>query len=212
MNLEGIHRREQVRQPKGDRRALVRLRERFSDDDVRPSATKGKDGDDAVGVSDAKLARETVFGVDHISAIGDLQATTKLAWKTFRLQRGCVFPSLWLVQETAEAFKVANAPAKEAKLNDRKIEKLCEYASKNPLKIPKINENLEQRCYKDLRNEMFGSVKVVLCIYRRFLSSCISERRKLNQTCSSQVFAQSKSLKVCIREVIRVKHLEHVRY
>ncbi|XLT85895.1 hypothetical protein HN873_007648, partial [Arachis hypogaea] len=60
----------------------------------------------------------------------------------------------------------------EAKLNDRKIEKLCEYASKNPLKIPKINENLEQRCYKDLRNEMFGSVKVVLCIYRRFLSSC----------------------------------------
>ncbi|QHO56484.1 uncharacterized protein [Arachis hypogaea] len=29
---------------------------------------------------------------------------------------------------------------------------------------------------------------------------------------SSQVFAQSKSLKVCIREVIRVKHLEHVRF
>ncbi|XP_052117945.1 histone-lysine N-methyltransferase ASHH3 isoform X3 [Arachis duranensis] len=29
---------------------------------------------------------------------------------------------------------------------------------------------------------------------------------------SSQVFAQSKSLKVCIGEVIRIKHLEHVRF
>ncbi|WJX69686.1 hypothetical protein P8452_53895 [Trifolium repens] len=59
-----------------------------------------------------------------------------------------------------------------AELNDRKIGKLCEYASKNPLRIPKITENLEQRCYKDLRNENFGSVKVILCIYRKLLSSC----------------------------------------
>lgn len=61
---------------------------------------------------------------------------------------------------------------KVAELNDRKIGKLCEYASKNPLRIPKITENLEQRCYKDLRNESFGSVKVILCIYRKLLSSC----------------------------------------
>lgn len=60
----------------------------------------------------------------------------------------------------------------DAELNDRKIGKLCEYASKNPLRIPKITENLEQRCYKDLRNENYGSVKVVLCIYRKFLLSC----------------------------------------
>ncbi|XP_058748891.1 protein SEMI-ROLLED LEAF 2 isoform X2 [Vicia villosa] len=59
-----------------------------------------------------------------------------------------------------------------AELNDRKIGKLCEYASRNPLRIPKIAENLEQRCYKDLRNENFGSVKVILCIYRKLLSSC----------------------------------------
>ncbi|CAJ2660994.1 protein SEMI-ROLLED LEAF 2-like isoform X1 [Trifolium pratense] len=59
-----------------------------------------------------------------------------------------------------------------AELNDRKIGKLCEYSSKNPLRIPKITENLEQRCYKDLRNENFGSVKVILCIYRKLLSSC----------------------------------------
>ncbi|CAI0393839.1 unnamed protein product [Linum tenue] len=56
--------------------------------------------------------------------------------------------------------------------NDRKIGKLCEYASKNPLRIPKITTSLEQRCYKDLRNEQFHSVKVVLCIYRKLLVSC----------------------------------------
>ncbi|KAK4364378.1 hypothetical protein RND71_015736 [Anisodus tanguticus] len=37
--------------------------------------------------------------------------------------------------------------------NDRKINKLCEYASKNPLRIPKITTYLEQRCYRELRNE-----------------------------------------------------------
>nr|GME06543.1 protein EFR3 homolog isoform X1 [Ipomoea batatas] len=35
-----------------------------------------------------------------------------------------------------------------------------------------ITEYLEQRCYKDLRHERFGSVKVVLLIYRKLLSSC----------------------------------------
>ncbi|KAG9141787.1 hypothetical protein Leryth_026122 [Lithospermum erythrorhizon] len=56
--------------------------------------------------------------------------------------------------------------------NDRKIGKLCEYASRNPLRIPKITEYLEQRCYKDLRNENIGSVKSVLLVYRKLLSSC----------------------------------------
>ncbi|BBG96396.1 hypothetical protein Prudu_005189 [Prunus dulcis] len=53
--------------------------------------------------------------------------------------------------------------------NDRKISKLCEYASKTPLRIPKITTTLEQRCYKDLRTENFHSVKVVMCIYRKLL-------------------------------------------
>ncbi|XVE75621.1 hypothetical protein DITRI_Ditri12bG0107900 [Diplodiscus trichospermus] len=56
--------------------------------------------------------------------------------------------------------------------NDRKIGKLCEYASRNPLRIPKITDSLEQRCYKELRNENFQSVKVVMCIYRKLLISC----------------------------------------
>ncbi|KAK8263892.1 hypothetical protein V6Z11_D12G070200 [Gossypium hirsutum] len=59
----------------------------------------------------------------------------------------------------------------DAEPNDRKIGKLCEYASRNPLRIPKITSNLEQRCFKDLRNENFGCVKAVLCIYRKLLSS-----------------------------------------
>ncbi|RRT64850.1 hypothetical protein BHM03_00007521, partial [Ensete ventricosum] len=56
--------------------------------------------------------------------------------------------------------------------NDRKIGKLCEYASRNPLRIPKITTYLEQRCYKEMRNERFGSVKVVMCIYRKLLIAC----------------------------------------
>uniref|UniRef100_A0A1D1Z4X0 Protein EFR3 n=1 Tax=Anthurium amnicola TaxID=1678845 RepID=A0A1D1Z4X0_9ARAE len=56
--------------------------------------------------------------------------------------------------------------------NERMISKLCEYASKNPMRIPKITEYLEQRCYKELRNEHFGLAKVVPFIYRKLLSSC----------------------------------------
>lgn len=56
--------------------------------------------------------------------------------------------------------------------NDRKISKLCEYASKNPLRIPKITAYLEQRCYKELRSEHFGFVKIIMCIYRKLLVSC----------------------------------------
>ena len=56
--------------------------------------------------------------------------------------------------------------------NDRKIGKLCDYISRNPLRIPKITDNLEQRFYKDLRNENLASVNVVLCIYKKLLSSC----------------------------------------
>ncbi|CAN4119820.1 unnamed protein product [Withania somnifera] len=62
--------------------------------------------------------------------------------------------------------------SQDAEPNDRKIVKLCEYASRNPLRIPKITEYLEQRCYKDLRNEHLGSVKVITMIYRKLLSSC----------------------------------------
>ncbi|XP_038992706.1 protein SEMI-ROLLED LEAF 2-like [Hibiscus syriacus] len=61
---------------------------------------------------------------------------------------------------------------KEDGPNDRKIEKLCEYVSKNPLRIPKITDSLEQRFYKELRNENFLSVKVVVCIYKKLLLSC----------------------------------------
>ncbi|KAF8057208.1 hypothetical protein N665_1263s0006 [Sinapis alba] len=60
----------------------------------------------------------------------------------------------------------------DAEPDDRKIGKLCEYASRNPLRIPKITEYLEQKCYKELRNGNVGSVKVVLCVYKKMLSSC----------------------------------------
>ncbi|CAJ2673239.1 unnamed protein product [Trifolium pratense] len=56
--------------------------------------------------------------------------------------------------------------------NDRKIGKLCDYAARNPLRIPKITSALEQRCYKELRNENLHATKIVMCIYRKLLFSC----------------------------------------
>ncbi|WOL03662.1 hypothetical protein Cni_G12382 [Canna indica] len=56
--------------------------------------------------------------------------------------------------------------------NDRMIAKLCEYASKNPMRIPKITKYLDQRCYKELRNGQFSLAKVVPCVYRKLLASC----------------------------------------
>ncbi|XP_062178610.1 protein SEMI-ROLLED LEAF 2-like isoform X2 [Phragmites australis] len=56
--------------------------------------------------------------------------------------------------------------------NERRIGKLCEYASRNPLRVPKITVYLEQRIYKELRSEQYGFAKVVMLIYRRLLVSC----------------------------------------
>ncbi|KAK7392869.1 hypothetical protein VNO78_21319 [Psophocarpus tetragonolobus] len=60
----------------------------------------------------------------------------------------------------------------QERANDRKIGKLCDYAARNPLRIPKITNALEQRFYKELRNENFHSTKIVMCIYRKLLFSC----------------------------------------
>ncbi|XP_064934567.1 protein SEMI-ROLLED LEAF 2 isoform X1 [Musa acuminata AAA Group] len=56
--------------------------------------------------------------------------------------------------------------------NDRMIGKLCEYASRNPARIPKITKYLEQRCYKELRNGQFSLAKIVPCVYRKMITSC----------------------------------------
>uniref|UniRef100_A0ACD6AGC5 Uncharacterized protein n=1 Tax=Avena sativa TaxID=4498 RepID=A0ACD6AGC5_AVESA len=56
--------------------------------------------------------------------------------------------------------------------NERRIGKLCEYAAKNPIRVPKITVYLEQRIYKELRTEQYGFAKIVMLIYRRLLVSC----------------------------------------
>ncbi|XP_078442228.1 protein SEMI-ROLLED LEAF 2-like [Wolffia australiana] len=63
-------------------------------------------------------------------------------------------------------------PSQDGALNERKITKLCDYASRNPLRIPKITSYLEQKCYKVLRSEHFNATKTVVCIYQRLLISC----------------------------------------
>ncbi|OEL30213.1 hypothetical protein BAE44_0008765 [Dichanthelium oligosanthes] len=56
--------------------------------------------------------------------------------------------------------------------NERRIGKLCDYVARNPHRVPKITDYLEQRCYKELRSEHYGYAKVVVLIYRRLLVSC----------------------------------------
>ncbi|KAL6880605.1 hypothetical protein ACP4OV_012170 [Aristida adscensionis] len=64
--------------------------------------------------------------------------------------------------------------------NDRRIGKLSDYVSRNPARIPKITEYLEQRFYKELRHENFTLAKVVPYIYRKLLCSCDQHRPLLS--------------------------------
>ncbi|XP_073150707.1 protein SEMI-ROLLED LEAF 2 [Henckelia pumila] len=59
--------------------------------------------------------------------------------------------------------------------NDRKIAKLCEYAVKNPFRIPKIAKYLEERCYKELRNGHLIFVSVVAETYNKLLQVCTEQ-------------------------------------
>ncbi|XP_047942662.1 protein SEMI-ROLLED LEAF 2-like [Salvia hispanica] len=67
--------------------------------------------------------------------------------------------------------------SQDEEVNERKIGKLCDYASKNPLRIPKIADSLEQKFYKELRNENYRFVKIVMLIYRKLLLSCKDQIR-----------------------------------
>ncbi|CAN6243025.1 unnamed protein product [Urochloa humidicola] len=62
--------------------------------------------------------------------------------------------------------------AQDDEPNERRIGKLCDYVARNPHRVPKITNYLEQRCYKELRREHYGYARVVALIYRRLLVSC----------------------------------------
>ncbi|CAA6654409.1 unnamed protein product [Spirodela intermedia] len=56
--------------------------------------------------------------------------------------------------------------------NDRKILKLCEYAARNPLRLPKIAKFLEQRSYKELRCEHINFINIITETYCKLLCIC----------------------------------------
>ncbi|KAJ6384639.1 hypothetical protein OIU78_027863 [Salix suchowensis] len=56
--------------------------------------------------------------------------------------------------------------------NERKIVKLCEYAAKNPFRIPKIAKYLEERCYKELRSGHVKFINIVTEAYSKLLCMC----------------------------------------
>nr|DAD38267.1 TPA_asm: hypothetical protein HUJ06_008908 [Nelumbo nucifera] len=56
--------------------------------------------------------------------------------------------------------------------NERKIVKLCEYAARNPFRIPKIAKYLEQRIYKELRSEHIKIVNIITEAFNKLLCMC----------------------------------------
>ncbi|KAK3031229.1 hypothetical protein RJ639_036884, partial [Escallonia herrerae] len=56
--------------------------------------------------------------------------------------------------------------------NERNIVKLCEYAVKNPFRIPKVAKYLEERCYKELRCDHVKLVNIVSEVYNKLLCIC----------------------------------------
>ncbi|PON57610.1 Coatomer beta subunit [Trema orientale] len=56
--------------------------------------------------------------------------------------------------------------------SERKIVKLCEYAARNPVRIPKIAKYLEERCYKELRSEHIKFINIVTDTYSKLLCLC----------------------------------------
>ncbi|KAB1202104.1 hypothetical protein CJ030_MR8G004271 [Morella rubra] len=56
--------------------------------------------------------------------------------------------------------------------SERKIAKLCEYAAKNPIRIPKIAKYLEDRCFKELRCEHIKFINIVAEAYNKLLCVC----------------------------------------
>ncbi|CAL1393230.1 unnamed protein product [Linum trigynum] len=60
----------------------------------------------------------------------------------------------------------------DAPANERKIAKLCEYAAKNPIRIPKIAKYLEERCFKELRSGHAKFINVVMEVYNKLLCIC----------------------------------------
>ncbi|KAE9618925.1 hypothetical protein Lalb_Chr02g0147801 [Lupinus albus] len=67
---------------------------------------------------------------------------------------------------------IADIFPKDELPNERKIVKLCEYAARNPFRIPKIAKILEERCYKELRSEHIKLVRIITESFNKLLSIC----------------------------------------
>ncbi|KAK9673386.1 hypothetical protein RND81_12G164300 [Saponaria officinalis] len=60
----------------------------------------------------------------------------------------------------------------DGQANERKIVKLCEYAAKNPVRIPKITKYLEERFHKELRHGHYKIISIVMEAYNKLLCMC----------------------------------------
>lgn len=84
--------------------------------------------------------------------------------------------------------------------DERKIIKLCEYAAKNPARIPKVARFLEQKFFKELQSERFNYMEVIMEVYCKLLSIC-----------KDQMAYFARNLFSVIIELLDTKQLEHLK-
>ncbi|KAG6555111.1 hypothetical protein Mapa_003146 [Marchantia paleacea] len=106
----------------------------------------------------------------------ELRARSRQPVKRYKKLLSDIFPKSQRLPRILRSLKSAHRNGvrelQDEPPNDRKIGKLIEYASKNPLRIPKIANGLEQRGYKELRHEHYGTVIVVMRAFNKLLSAC----------------------------------------
>ncbi|KAL5983534.1 hypothetical protein ACLOJK_017621 [Asimina triloba] len=88
----------------------------------------------------------------------------------------------------------------DGQMSERKITKLCEYAARNPMRVPKIAKYLEQRSYKELR-----------CGHTKFITIIMETYSKLLCMCKEQMAYFAVNLVNVVGEVLDSKRADTIR-
>lgn len=87
----------------------------------------------------------------------------------------------------------------DGQTNERKLVKLCEYAAKNPVRIPKITKQLEEKFFRELRYGHLKIVGIVMEAYDKLLCMCGKQMAYFAASLlllSDEVLDQSKEVSV----------------
>jgi hypothetical protein len=110
----------------------------------------------------------SILMLGHLKLVVDFFFAKWLMFFLSEIRQFGLIPGLTGVLKLAFSFGIVQDEAP----NLRKISKLAEYASKNPMRIPKIASALEQKGQKELQNKHHGSVHAVMATYSRLFMTC----------------------------------------